>query len=52
MNTYECFKIGNYNERLILNTEKEYKSGDVYTDEYKDENHHFVYGKYIIIDKY
>lgn len=52
MNAYECFKIGNYNEKLILNTDKEYKKGDVYIDEYKDKKHHFVYGKYIVMGKY
>lgn len=52
MNKYECFKIGDYNTRLILTTEKEYKPGDVYADEYKDETHHFIYGKYIVMEKY
>ena len=52
MNKYECFKIGDYNTRLILTTEKEYNPGDVYVDEYKDENHHFIYGKYIVMGKY
>lgn len=52
MNTYECFKVGNYNERLILKSEKEYKPGDIYTSEYKDENHHFIYGRFVIMEKY
>ena len=52
MNKYECFKIGDYNTRLILTTEKEYNPGDVYIDEYKDENHHFIYGKYVVMQKY
>ena len=52
MNKYECFKIGDYNTRLILTTEKEYNQGDVYIDEYKDENHHFIYGKYVVMQKY
>lgn len=52
MNKYECFKIGDYNTRLILTTEKEYKPGDIYIDEYKDETHHFIYGKYIIMERY
>lgn len=52
MNTYECYKVGNYNERLILRTEKEYKEGDIYVDEYKDPTHHFVYGKYVVMSKY
>lgn len=52
MNKYECFKIGDYNTRLILITEKEYKPGDIYIDEYKDETNHFIYGKYVIMEKY
>ena len=52
MNKYECFKIGDYNTRLILTTEKEYKPGDIYIDEYKDETNHFIYGKYVIMEKY
>lgn len=52
MNTYEACKAGDYNCRLILRSEKEYKPGDMYVDEYKDENHHFIYGKYIILGKY
>ena len=51
MNKYECYKVGDYNCRLILKTEKEYQIGDIYVDEYKDKNHHFVYGKYIVMDK-
>ena len=52
MNKYECFKVGDYNTRLILTTEKEYKPGDIYVGEYKDENHHFIYGKYVVMEKY
>lgn len=52
MNKYECFKVGDYNCRLILQTEKEYQIGDIYVDEYKDENHHFIYGKYVVMSKY
>ena len=52
MNKYECHKIGDYNCRLILKTEKEYKIGDIYVDEYKDENHHFIYGEYVVMEKY
>lgn len=52
MNKYECFKIGDYNTRLILTTEKEYKPGDIYIDEYEDETNHFIYGKYVIMEKY
>ena len=49
MKKYECAEIGNYNTRLLIESKKEYKIGDIYVGEYKDENHHFIYGRYIII---
>lgn len=51
MKRYECASLENYNTRLLIETETEHKIGDIYTDEYKDENHHFVYGKYIVISE-
>lgn len=52
MKKYECQKVGDYNCRLILQSEVDYKIGDIFVDEYKDENVHFVYGKYVIIAEY
>lgn len=53
MYIYDCRKIGDFNCCLMLRRcTDEYNVGDIYADEYKDANHHFVYGKYIVLEKW
>lgn len=50
---YDCRKIGDFNCCLQLRREKDnFEIGDIYADEYRDENHHFVYGKYRVFNKW
>lgn len=51
MKRYECASLEDCNTRLLIETETEHKIGDIYIDEHKDENHHFIYGKYVVIEK-
>jgi len=50
MNIYDCRKKGDFNCCLLLRTEKKYNISDTYVDEYKDQNHHFIYGEYIVFN--
>lgn len=50
---YDCRKIGDFNCCLQIRREKdEFEIGDIFVDEYKDGNHHFVYGKYRVFEKW
>lgn len=50
---YDCRKTGDFNCCLQIHREKdEFEIGDIFIDEYKSENHHFIYGKYRVFEKW
>lgn len=50
---YDCRKIGDFNCCLQLTRETDdFEIGDIYVDEYRDEKHHFEYGKYRVFQKW
>lgn len=50
---YDCRKTGDFNCCLHIRREKdEFEIGDIFIDEYKSENHHFICGKYRVFEKW